>query len=261
MNCKINSKKAFTLIELLIVVTIMVVLIGLSFPVLAKMVEGGQKAAEMSAAKSLVAGFLSYSADNNNACLPGYRDPGQGVVKDAKGVEVADPRARSRYAWRIAPYIGYEIDKTLLVNNTKVAPKDSSEYHYLVSVYTSLGMNTTFVGGDWSDSALIRPDDRRASASGKFYVDNLAQAVSPSRMIVFASAISKERGEVAGNHRVFPPAMKSGDSSQINFRYDGKAIVACLDGHIEMLDQQQIKDMRRWSNRAAREDNPNQTRP
>jgi prepilin-type N-terminal cleavage/methylation domain-containing protein len=261
MDKKTNRKKAFTLVELLIVVSVIAVLLGLSLPVLGKMIEGGQKAAEISAAKNLISGFLSYSADNNNSILPGNRDPGSGTVKDGQGNFINEELARSRYAWRLAPYIGYDVDKTLLVNNTKAAPKDSPKYNYLVSVYTSLGMNTTFIGGDWSESALIRAEDRRASANGKFYIDNLAQAANPSQMIVFASAFSKERGEVQGNHRIFPQSLRGGESSQIGYRYDGKAIVACLDGHVEMLDESQMKDMRRWSNRAARENNPNQTRP
>jgi hypothetical protein len=30
-----------------------------------------------------------------------------------------------------------------------------------------------------------------------------------------------------------------------------------LDGHVELLDRDQMNDMRRWSNRAAETDNPN----
>lgn len=261
MDKKTNRKKAFTLVELLIVITVIGVLVGLSLPVLGKMVEGGQKAAEIFAARSLISGFLSYSADNNNSCMPGYFDPGPGAVKDGQGKDIEKALARSRYAWRIAPYIGYDTDRVLLVNNTKAAPKKDSDYHYLVSIYTSLGMNTTFVGGDWSVDPLVSALDRRANRDGLFYLSNVNQAASPRQMIVFASAFTEERGFVPGNSRVFPPPMRAGKASRIDYRYNGKAIVACLDGHVEMLDESQMKDMRRWSNRAARENNPNQTRP
>lgn len=40
-------------------------------------------------------------------------------------------------------------------------------------------------------------------------------------------------------------------------RWDGKAVVACLDGHSELLSLRELTDMTRWSNAAATEGNPN----
>jgi hypothetical protein len=76
-------------------------------------------------------------------------------------------------------------------------------------------------------------------------------------MIVFASAFNSMGGErTVGNYRVFPPAMRSGDGSRIDYRYGGKAVAASLDGHVELLGPEDMKDMRRWSNLAAQADNP-----
>ena len=36
-----------------------------------------------------------------------------------------------------------------------------------------------------------------------------------------------------------------------------QAVAVMLDGHVEMLDETQLRDMRRWSNQAAELDNPN----
>ncbi|MEM7392581.1 MAG: prepilin-type cleavage/methylation domain-containing protein, partial [Verrucomicrobiota bacterium] len=45
----------------------------------------------------------------------------------------------------------------------------------------------------------------------------------------------------------------------VDLRYNGKAVVACLDGHTETLNEEQIQDMRRWSPLAAAEDDPDWT--
>jgi hypothetical protein len=43
----------------------------------------------------------------------------------------------------------------------------------------------------------------------------------------------------------------------VDFRYNGKAVVACLDGHVELLTREEMRDMRRWSNLHAQSDDPN----
>lgn len=254
------NTRAFTLVELLATLAILAILAGLTFPVLATVKESGQKGAEVAAARKLLAGLHSYAADNNGSIMPGYQDPGINAVKDDNGNAITMAPARSRYAWRMAPYVDYDIEGTLLVNNAQAAPKHDPMYSYLVSVFTSLGMNTTFVGGDFSSGALLRADDPRTTARiGNFCVRTMHQAARPSSLIVFASAFNTAEGRSPGNYHVFPPAMRSGDASLIDYRHGGLAVVGCLDGHAELLGPEELKDMRRWSDLAARADDPNLT--
>jgi prepilin-type N-terminal cleavage/methylation domain-containing protein len=247
--------RAFTLIELLAVIAILALLVGLTLPVLATVKEAGLKSAELAAARKLMAGFHAYAADNNGRVLQGYHDPGVAAVKDSNGNSITMAPARSRYAWRLAPYVDYDIDGTLLVNNVEAAPKHDPMYPYLVSVFTSMGMNTTFVGGDYSSGAMLRPDDPRTVARiGSFCVQTMQQAAKPSQLIVFASAFNTAEGRATGNYQIFPPAMRSGDGNNIDYRHSGQALVACLDGHVELLLPDQLNDMRRWSDLAARAD-------
>ena len=44
---------------------------------------------------------------------------------------------------------------------------------------------------------------------------------------------------------------------RIDYRFNGKAVSACLDGHVELLGPEEMQDMRRWSNLAALADDPN----
>ncbi len=258
-NNNTNTAAAFTLIELLVVIAVIAVLAALAFPVFGKAKESGMRGAEIAAARKLMAGFGSYVADRGGAVMPGLKNPGpEEKLTDANGNEVSDPGARERYAWRIAPYIGYDVDGTLLVNNAQAAPPHDPMFSYLVSALTTLGMNTTFVGGDFGGSALIKAGDQRTMRRlGPFYVQNVSQSVQPSKLIVFASALNSMGGEKSvGNYRVFPPRMRDGDGSRIDYRFDGKAVSACLDGHVELLGPEEMQDMRRWSNLAAMADDP-----
>lgn len=247
---------AFTLVELLVVIAVIALLSAFALPVLGRMMEGGQQAAEVSAARGLVAGFLSYAAENNNRLMPGFKTPDAGtVLKDSEnGNTITSKEALQRYAWRIAPYVDYDMS-TLLAGNAKYASPEDPMYHYLVSVYTPLGMNTSFVGGHFGSGGLVDAGNRRTPPGA--VVTNLHQAAKPSQLIVFASAFNTQDGRKPGNFYVVPPKLRSGDSNNVDFRWNDKAIVACLDGHVEMLDRDQMMDMRRWSNRAAETDNPN----
>lgn len=258
MKHVMNQKhlNGFTLIELLTVVAVIAVLAGLALPVLGRMSDSGQQAAEVSAARALIAGYLSHAADNNNQLLPGYKKPAAGTtLKDGpSGNTISNSEAQQRYAWRLAPYVDYDIG-TLLVGNARYAPPDDGMYHYLVSVYTAMGMNTSFVGGHFGGSGLLNPDNRRTPQGA--VVRNLHQAAKPGKLIVFASASNEQDGYKPGNFYVVPPKLRSGSANNVDFRWNEKAIVACLDGHVELLDRDQMNDMRRWSNLAAIADDPN----
>lgn len=247
---------AFTLLELLVVVAVIALLSAFALPVLGRVLDGGQQAAEVASARGLITGFLSHAAENNNRLLPGFKAPEPGtVLTDSKdGAAITSNEALQRYAWRLAPYIDYDIS-TLLAGNAKYAPPSDPMYHYLVSVYTPLGMNTSFVGGHFGGGGLVDAGNRRTPAGT--VLQNLHQAAKPGQMIVFASAFNTQQGRKPGNFYVVPPKLRPGDGNNVDFRWNNKAIVACLDGHVELLDREQMMDMRRWSNRAAETDNPN----
>lgn len=247
-----QTSKGFTLIELLVVIAILAVLAALAFPVLAKARESGTQAAEVSAARKLMAGMHSYSADNGGQIMPAIASRGNaGEVRDAAGDPVSG-QAALRYAWRLAPYIGYDVDDTLLASKPEIEDKTDP---YMVSLVTSFGINAVYVGGDFGGP--LSPDNPRAiSRLGSFCVTRAVQAVQPSKLIVFASAYyndSRIGGRQPGYHKVEAPDVN------VDFRHNERALVACLDGHAEFLTRNQMKDMRRWSNLAAAADDPNKT--
>jgi prepilin-type N-terminal cleavage/methylation domain-containing protein len=244
MKTKIMSR-GFTLVELLVVIAILTILSCLAFYGYSNFLDSGKKAAEVSAARTLMAGFHAYAADNNGRILRGMDPSSKGVVDD-KGKPVMSHAAR-RYAWRIAPYIDYNVDNVLLVNNKEAAPKDNPMYSYLVTVFTTLGMNTVYVGGKYGTAQA--PDNPRNKNVD--CVTNITQVHKPSKLIVFASARMGDDAPHAGAFEVSLDG--NGTVGKVDFKYGNKAVVAHFDGHVALLGRDELSDQSRWSNKAALE--------
>ena len=244
----LKSARGFSLIELLVVVAIVAILAGLAMVGYSKYVESAKRGKEMHAARVLMAGFHAFAADNAGRIIKAM-DNNPGRVLDNKGKPVMSHAAK-RWPWRLAPYFDYDVD-ALLVNNQEAAPIKDPMYSYLVTVFTTLGMNGTFVGGKYGTG--LAPDHPRNN-KGNFCVTSIAQPHKPSQLIVFAAA-KMDGAPAAGCFDVCAPGY--GATGEVDFKYGNKAVVAYFDGHVEMNTPEQLKDMRRWSNLAAVQDDPN----
>ncbi len=264
-----GKKCAFSLIELLVVVAIIGILAAILVPVAGRMARKAGSIKEVNAGRQIMMAYAAYATNNNGELLKGY---------DKNASEVAMPDGTSvsgimcaRYPWRLAPYIGTAMDDIFLINETRkktdALRHDSPDYQYLASLYPALGINGYCVGGydDGSGSGTFSSD----------VVTRLAGASRSSRLIVFSSARSTDSSSggknaaTPGFHIVSPPILwrtkwtprfdpKKPASSygNVDLRWDGKAVCAFLDGHVEMLGEPEVADMRRWSNTAAETDNP-----
>ncbi len=102
----------------------------------------------------------------------------------------------------------------------------------------------------------------------------LGQAVKASTLIVFVSARFKPTVGSApgaqGNYYVLSPRLSgerwsgSFDQNATSDRFghvhpcwNKKAVAVNLDGSASLLNEAEPKDMRRWSNQAAEQDDPN----
>jgi len=224
--------RGFTLIELLVSIAIVSILATLLFLGVKSYIKSGQRAAEVAAGRTLMSAFHSYAADNGGNVIKAL-DPKPGPVIDNKGKPVMSHAAR-RWPWRLAPYFDYDVN-VLIVNNKEAAPANDRMFSYLVTVFTTLGMNGTYVGGK-QHSPRISPK----------HITNILQPHKPAELIVFASA-KMEGAPHPGCFDVGPDG--SGAVGTVDYKYSNKAVVAYFNGHVELNTEEQLKDMSRWSNK------------
>jgi prepilin-type N-terminal cleavage/methylation domain-containing protein/prepilin-type processing-associated H-X9-DG protein len=265
-----NRRTGFTLIELIVVVAIIGVLAGLLLPVLDTLRKSGNKTREVHAGRQLAVAFASAATDQDGTLMQGYAEAGQAL--DDLGRQVESPVC-NRYPWRLAKYLDYKVVGTLLVNDqAKISELRSNQttYNYLVSLAPTFGLNSIMVGGDYH--SVLAPTAFTYKRFGKFCATRMSEIANPSRMILFASA-HYIAGDTSyyGYHTVEPPNLtgrnwqggyaekKPQSMGYIHLRYEKKAVVAMVDGHVELLGEEELRDMRRWSIQAAEADEPDFT--
>lgn len=268
------DRRGFTLTELLAVIATTSVLGALCVGAVQKGMVCASKVREITAARNLVTALHSSAQDDDGFYLPGmdYRagtsaDP----VYTPEGRTVTG-HAAQRYPYRIRPYLGNEFNGTIFVNRNKQEIIRNSGglgamYDYQVSAYPALGMNIYCVGG------VVRGDDSIVNEE-----DCIANAVTTNGAILaFASG-----GSGSGSSRrhgfsyVTPPTMSSGspicyqwssaaawkESSDamnygwVDFRYDGRAVCAFLDGSVRLCSVNELSDMRLWNRNAQAANDP-----
>jgi prepilin-type N-terminal cleavage/methylation domain-containing protein/prepilin-type processing-associated H-X9-DG protein len=211
-----KSLRAFTLIELFVVLAIIAVLAALIVPAARKALESGQRATCLGNMRGLAAGLLSYTADNNN-CLPvlihwdNYdKTWWQRVLSESAGLPVNDQ------------------------------PRTNLERRLVDCFYDPALGKGTHPYGDFGGNQAIMVDYNPwdpASAANKTG-PRLASIGTPSKKVLVASAkipsgvpckgswyFQGREWAAAGTAEAMPDA-----------RHGGKALCLFADGHTEALD-------------------------
>jgi prepilin-type N-terminal cleavage/methylation domain-containing protein len=262
-----NKKNGFTLVELLVCISIIAVLSSIVFAVTHRVKQRMASTKEIHAARKLMVAYQLYAADHNGSLLEGYRKDPNTVGMD--GNPVTFPM-NARYPWRLMPYLGNPREE-LTVNGNEKAWDAKENLDYKISVMPNFGINAVLVGGHYGSGSPLPPTQRMISSFGKFFVSNAGEVDSPSNLIVFASARKDE--ESPGYFEVRPPRLtgpvwesKAYDPKQpgpshgfVDFRHDGKAVIATFDGGAKLATEDELRDMRMWSNQASRAGDANFT--
>ena len=272
-----DLNRAFTVVELLVVIAVIGILSSLLLPAIQKARTTAARTDEMSSARQLMIAWESYAAQYKESVLPGYKIGLRAWNESGYEIaEVSNEIAAARYPWRLAPFLNYDFRSLYRGINTKslaeMQQMNDGSYAYAVSVYPSLGLNTTWVGGDQNELGF---SPTALSNFGKFYVQKLGDIRKTGDLLVFASARGSDPTDpsaspLEGFFRVRSPRFAFGqderwtesidantpssETGHVHFRYGGSAVIACADGHVEPQGPDALRDMRRWANRADSED-------
>ncbi len=230
-----GCRRAFSLIELLVVIVVIGVLLSIGLPALSKARKTGEQVREASALRQTSLAYTAYASDNRSALLPGYV-PSEWVlpgVDPALEIKVFAGESGSatrlygtvarRYTWRLASYLAYAreaivVDKSLRADFARRpdSPGTRDGFQWAVASSPSFGINSTYVGGDSRRGGFFQPSIARW---GKFYVTRIDEPQLPSRLLIFATA----RGDhpidgspvVPGRHRIEGPWRTSRETGQV----------------------------------------------
>ena len=266
-----RSRCGFSLIELLVVIAIIGAFGGLAYAMGHSASGTARRTKEIAAGRNLATAYQVYANENGGRYMLGYDRNAQSVALPNRTVSFME--APVRYPWRIVPYLEYNLEGTILLNGNEEQIEEvfgdrGSLYDYGVSLRPALGMNDFFVGG----IAMSRDGSLEPSQRGEV-IQTLANF---ERIIVFASAGQREINihgeyspeEMVGYYRVTAPNCPIGTEwpaegpvenipplhGNVSFRHGGKAVCAFLDGSVETLGIDELRDMRLWSRNAVRSD-------
>lgn len=269
-----RRRRGFTLVELLVVISIIATLIGILIPTLGAARMNARKVKDLSVARQLMIAYTAYADDHKSMVLYGFRrnDPATGApVKayDNFGSPISGLAAQ-RYPWRLMPYLEY--NPSFLYQSLDDYEDDlidpSYDFNYEFSAAPSFGLNQGFVGGSSDSDGTPSIEHPRTSQvfGDSWYVRRLTDAPKPSSLITFATAFGRSatiyNEDLQGNYKVTPPyihariwrssppdeaLVSSGDVGNIDLRYEGTAVVGFLDAHADSLNWEELQDMRRWA--------------
>jgi type II secretory pathway pseudopilin PulG len=261
-----RRRAGYTLTEIIGAIAVAGTVTGLIIAGYGEAMESAALVRESSAARSAVTALEAYAADNDGRLLPGNRPSNS--VRGPDGRRLFGPAAE-RWYWKLMPYLDYN-SEALYVNEPATYYEEimakGGDPTYPLSLYPSIGYNGLNVGGDYKnartspESGLLGPDA---------VVTRMGQAHDPDRLIAFISAWEEAPTESDADYVGFwmvrpprtlqsswDPGEKPEATGHVHARYDDGAVVAFLQGNVEVLDIEELKDMRLWSNPAAKAGNP-----
>lgn len=236
-----RPRRAFTLVELLIVLAIIATLIGLLAPALMGAKRRSVKTSELNSIKHVGHAWMMYANSNNDSALPGFLEVGvqkAGVPNVSRGwgvtykypdntvIPLNTGNLTGPWTWRLLPYLSYNhplIHAHLQERSQDVFTLRSEGKS--VSDQPAFGYNALYIGGWWEMVAIdgvLNPrfkfyDHCDLNENGKrlSIPTGVAQIRRSDEMVTFCSASKLDKpgryrrpaDNAPGFHAVMPPTV------------------------------------------------------
>ncbi len=284
--------RAFTLVELLVSVSVIGLLMGVLVPALSGGYAKAKEMGDANAIRQLLIGYHQFSAERADALLVGYyaQDP-KFTLDDTLGAKVKSGLPRQRFPWRLASFLDEGLRGTFLMGEQEKFLDDVPEpgtsdrdwWQYRISTMPSFGINAHFLGGykvnapgvTASTGGYVKPPTFKV-------VKHMTRVTNPSRFVAFGSARGEDWDPYVGGttlahgwYLVESPAigdlgpfgggaLGTWDAApysneahpekygNIDARYRDRVLIGHVDGHVETMGPEDLRDMTLWSDEAAR---------
>ena len=277
-------RRAFTLVELLVVIGIIAVLIAILLPTLGRARRSAKEVQSLSGLRQMMIGYTMYHQENRGALLFAYPPTTVNGVPvtadDPISGRTFDSLVAQRYPWRLVRYVGnlwpvlHAHADLPPIPSTDDSAADAFSKAYTLSVNPTYGINACYVGGQngpiYQGFAGPNAD---APNVGRHVVFRASEVRRASELIVFADskAYNGPAGSGGGGlHYLTPPRARGHNWKVVNGRiqrvntgivmglpegwYSSRAMVAFFDGHVAAMTPAELEDMRLWANWADRTD-------
>lgn len=277
------SRRAFTLVELLVVIGIIALLIAMVLPTLTRARRSASEVKSLSNLRQMLLGYTAYHTDNRGSLLYGYLPfmlNGQAVTaEDPVTGRVLGGVVAGRYPWRLVRYCsnvwaiihGHDQVPPLTRKGDDNATIDGKAY--VLSLNPTYGINAVYLGGHKDFTGFVGADHH--PNVGKHVAFKANEVRRASEIIVFADCWSQNAqstpGEKPGYAVLTPPraagqqwwTVAGGEARQVRSFdvvglphgwYTNRVMTGFFDGHAEALWPDDLTDMRRWSNQATAPD-------
>ena len=203
-----RSRRAFTLMELLVVIGIIAVLVSLIIVALRGVRSAANRTDAMNSLRQLMAAHIGYSGDNDQRLLPGYLDEATltslGIKAELETEVTLGQTDAGSYVWRLAPYLDFNWQSLMTdYRSQQVEAAMDNEYNagtygrgtvgggsldFGIGELPSFGLNSLFVGGDTSHGGAYATSAHPwQTTNPKIAATRVSEVKNPSKLIVFGT--------------------------------------------------------------------------
>ena len=225
---KMKQKRAFTLVELLVVIGIIGLLISILLPALNKAQEAGRKTQCLAGMKSIMTAVLMYSADNKFLPkIPGPNDLYNPSASNAFSMYMLTPNWSGKLDYEHGSLLEFMAKGAAVREKMWTCPSDGTPGSRALA---QVGGGDAIIYTDRNFSFTFN-DQIHSTFNGGPLVTRITQIKNPTHKILLQE-------EVAPND--LNCQMELQDHDQPAFRHSGWGDFGFADGHVESLRPDQL---------------------